>query len=137
MRKNDLSEFLQYALGGFRDGLQNVLDVIQENQRQITWTNYIYGKYDRWIDVDHQHRPTAKRRRNLIRRMPTDKWMTPEEMLNVHSSIFQEYGGDTKSRAFFRDLNDLVKDELLLREKKLYRANIDILRGFMAQSATD
>jgi Fic family protein len=44
--KNDLSEFIKYAVQGFRDGLHEVLDTIQENQLKITWSNYIYGIFD-------------------------------------------------------------------------------------------
>jgi Fic family protein len=137
MRKNDLSDFLLYAIQGFRDGLQGVLEVIQENQRQITWNNYIYDVYDHWIDEQNQQRPAAKRKRNLIRRMPTDDWQTVEEILNNHSSIFRDYGGDEKSKTLLRDLADLVKDGLLVRDKKRYKANLEILRAFMAQSAAD
>lgn len=31
MRDNDIIKFLQYPIQGFRDGLESVLDVIQEN----------------------------------------------------------------------------------------------------------
>lgn len=137
MRDNDLTGFLMYAIQGFRDGLQNVLDVIQENQRRITWNNYIYEIYNRWIDKDNKQRPAAKRKRNLIRRMPTDQWMTIEAILNLHSSILKAYGGDETNKTLLRDIADLVKDELLVKKKKEYKANIEILREFMAQSAID
>jgi Fic family protein len=135
MRKNDLSDFLLYAIRGFRDGLRNVLELIQENQRQITWNNYIYDVYDRWIDEAHQKRPSAKRKRNLLRRMPTDRWVSPEEVLNLHSTLFRDYRGDEKSKTLSRDLTDLVTEKLLLREKRKYKANIEILKSFMAKSA--
>lgn len=137
MRKNDLTDFLMYAIRGFRDGLREVLRVIQENQRQITWNNYIYGVYDKWIDEDNQKRPAAKRKRNLISRMTTDAWMTIEEIMNLHSSVFRDYGGDEKSKTLQRDLSELVGEELLIRDKKRFKANIGILRTFMARSATD
>ncbi len=137
MRDNDLTRFLLYALQGFRDGLENVLEVIQENQRQITWNNYIYGVYDRWIDEQNQQRTVAKRKRNLIRRMPTDSWMTAEEVLNLHSSIFKDYKDDETNRTLMRDLSDLVNDELLVKDGKKYKANIEILQAFMALSSID
>ncbi|MGL5892149.1 MAG: Fic family protein, partial [Bacteroidia bacterium] len=41
-RTRDLSDFIHYALQGLRDGLIQVLDVVQESQFSITWQKYIY-----------------------------------------------------------------------------------------------
>lgn len=136
MRNNDLTDFLRYAIQGLRDGLREVLGKIQENQRQITWNNYIFTRYDRWIDAENVQRQIAKRRRNLIYHMPSDRWVTIDEVLDLHSSIFREYDGGKKSKMLQRDLHALIDDKLLLRDKKRYRANIDALRVLMARSAT-
>ena len=69
--------------------------------------------------------------------MPTEQWLTAEEMLNVHSSVLQSYGGNPSHKTLHRDLATLVKDELLLTEGKKYLANIGVLKSCMAQSTTD
>lgn len=69
--------------------------------------------------------------------MPTNEWKTVAEMLNLHSSVFKDYASAETSKTLLRDISDLVKDELLVKEKKKYKANIEILRTFMAKSAAD
>jgi Fic family protein len=45
-KKRDLSDFILYALIGFRDGLEKTLEKIQTSQLTITWQKYVYDKFD-------------------------------------------------------------------------------------------
>lgn len=66
--KKDLTEFIDYAIQGFRDGLYETLNIIQENQLQITWRNYIYGIFNN-KKATGKASIAIKRRRNLILRI--------------------------------------------------------------------
>jgi Fic family protein len=44
--KNSLTEFIEYALLGLRDGLVNTLNVIQQSQFENTWQKLIYEKFE-------------------------------------------------------------------------------------------
>ena len=46
-KKNDLSDFINYAVDGFYDGLMENLKTIQEKQIQVFWSNFIYEKFAR------------------------------------------------------------------------------------------
>lgn len=124
--------FLEYALRGFRDGLAEILEVIQENQLLITWRNYIYGVFS----TRKGSEAVNNRRRNLILRIPHDRYCTAEEILELHPSVFKHYQ-EASDRTFLRDLDELMEIGLLEKGKTGYRARIDILGGYMAFSAKD
>jgi Fic family protein len=127
----DITPFLEYAIQGFLDGLIEVLQLIQENQLLITWRNYIYGIFDNVTQQKNEE--VAKRRRNLILRMPPYESLTLTEIIDLHSSIFKNYQ-EVSDRTFLRDIEELQKLDLLKKEKNKYKANIKILGGYMAVS---
>ena len=125
--RKDITPFLEYAIQGFLDGLIEVLQLIQENQLLITWRNYIYGIFDNLSQQKNEE--VAKRRRNLILRLPPDKSVTLDEILELHPSIFKNYQ-EASDRTFIRDIEELQKLELLKKEKNEYKANIETLGGY-------
>ena len=128
--KKDLTEFIDYAIQGFRDGLYETLNIIQENQLQITWRNYIYGIYDN-KKATGKASIAIKRRRNLILRIPIDYYLSEEEISELHPTIIREYS-ELSARTLSRDLEELVNSDLLDKKKEGYRAKVEILRKFMA-----
>ncbi len=128
--KKDLTEFIDYAIQGFRDGLYETLNIIQENQLQITWRNYIYGIFNN-KKATGKASIAIKRRRNLILRIPIDYYLSEEEISELHPTIIREYS-ELSARTLSRDLEELVNAGLLDKKKEGYRANVEILRKFMA-----
>jgi len=128
--KKDLTEFIDYAIQGFRDGLYETLNIIQENQLQITWRNYIYGIFDN-KKATGKASIAIKRRRNLILRIPIDYYLSEEEISELHPTIIREYS-ELSARTLSRDLEELVNADLLDKKKEGYRAKVEILRKFMA-----
>ena len=63
----DLTEFIAYALLGFRDGLQLILEKIQSSQLAITWQKYVYDKFD---TIDAGQKDVVKRKRTFALEMP-------------------------------------------------------------------
>ncbi len=129
-KEKNLTPFLNYAIKGFRDGLFAVLHTIQENQLLITWRNYIYGIFGNKKGIE----AVNKRRRNLIMRFPHDKYIDLQKIIELHPTIFKHYQEIT-DRTFLRDIEELVSLNLLIKDKNKYKANIEVLSGYMAISA--
>jgi Fic family protein len=132
IRQNDITDFLFYAIRGFTDGLVEVLDLIQENQLIVTWRNYIFGIFEKQI-AEGKDSKTAKRKRDLILKIPHAPALNSKQILELDPNIFRVYQ-DISNRTFLRDLEDLVTLKLLRKEGPNYIANIDTLRTYMAVS---
>jgi len=122
-KKNDLSEFIEYAVKGFRDGLLGTLEIIQKNILEISWKKYIYDKFS---EVKFLKKDVHKRKRNLALNIPFDKILTIDEIIFSNPAIAKSYFNVTE-RTIDRDLEELVKMKILVKKRKLYMANIDIL----------
>ncbi len=128
--KKDLTEFIEYAVQGFRDGLCDTLNIIQENQLHITWRNYIYGIFDNMKTVGKAS-SANKRRRNLILRIPFDKYLNEKEINELHPTIIREYSA-LSERTLSRDIDELVNLNLLDKKNGGYRAKVEVLKQYMA-----
>ncbi len=123
--KRDLTEFIEYAVRGFRDGLGNSLKVIQDGQFIIFWHNYVYEIF---ADLKFTKKEAFKRKRELILAMPIDKALTIDDMILVTPSIAQKYA-TVKRPTLLRDIRELQQIQLLAKEGWKYRANIQILKS--------
>ncbi|HOO72561.1 MAG TPA: Fic family protein [Spirochaetota bacterium] len=129
-KKRDITGFILYAVQGFRDGLEEVLETIQENQLLITWKNYIYGIFESKMTVG-KTRQANKRRRNLILNIPHDRYLSAAEIMDLKSWIMKEYSS-LSERSFLRDLEELVELGLLEKNKTGYRAKMEELNKYMS-----
>lgn len=128
--KKELTAFINYAVQGFRDGLYETLNIIQENQLQITWRNYIYGIFDN-KKATGKASLANKRRRNLILRIPFDKYLSEKDINELHPTIIRQYS-ELSERTLSRDIDELLSMGLLDKNKDGYRAKVEVLRKFMA-----
>lgn len=127
-KKKDLSDFLFYAIQGFRDGLKNTLDIIQKTQFLIYWQNYIYEVFS---SVKFTKKDSFKRKRELMLNMPYDKVLTLDQITEISPSITKKYARMTRT-TILRDLKDLRDYNLLVKEgKDKYKANINIMKNLM------
>lgn len=124
-KMRDLTEFIFYALQGFRDGLEHTLGVLQKSQLIITWHKYIYDTLKEQKHVQHQ---IYKRRRDLMIDLPIDKTYTLAELVESTPKIAKLYG-NLSPKSVLRDLKDLVELELLSNEGGKYSSNVNKLRG--------
>ncbi len=122
-KKNDLTEFIDYAITGFRDGLSIVMEEYKNNLFEVTWHKYIYDRFD----TIQFRNITFKRRRRLILSMPVNKTYNPEELINSGVEIAKMYAG-TNIRTIKRDLKFLETMGLVKKEKGKFRALIEILQ---------
>ncbi|MBA7479729.1 hypothetical protein ES707_15165 [subsurface metagenome] len=109
-----------------------VLDLIQENQLVVMWRNYIFDIFEKQIAGGKESK-TAKRKRDLILKIPHGQALNLNKILELDANIFRVYQG-ISNRTFLRDLEDLVALKLLKKDGSNYIANIGILRTYMAVS---
>ncbi|OQY45856.1 MAG: hypothetical protein B6240_08165 [Desulfobacteraceae bacterium 4572_87] len=126
-KKRDLTEFIQYALQGFRDGLEENLHYIQERQFSIFWRHYIY---DTFADLKYTKKGAFKRKRALILQIPIGKALSVNELLEVSPSIAKRYAKVGRATAL-RDLRELQDLNLLKKLGRNYETNSEILMAMM------
>ncbi|MEA3547090.1 MAG: Fic family protein [Thermodesulfobacteriota bacterium] len=127
-RKNrNLTGFIKYAVKGFRDGLRENLDVIQDNQFSIFWHNHIYESF---AHLKYTKKDAFKRKRDLILQFPINKEVSVDDVILLTPSIAQKYA-IVKRSTVLRDLKELQKMNLLLKVGRKYRANTGILGALL------
>ena len=129
VRERDLSGFIKYAVLGFRDGLKGVLDIVQMNLLEMSWHKFIYDVLDS-KKATGKTRAIVKRRRTLALQFPVDKWHTPDDLV-VSSGILAKEYARLSSTTLMRDLAELERLDLIVRDKNKYKGNIEIMRGYM------
>lgn len=128
-KKRDLSEFIEYAVQGFRDGLLRTLKKIQQNQFEITWLKLIY---DRFADKKFTKRNVYSRQRRLALSLPMDEPLSEEQVLKLNPDLGRVYGG-LSDRTLRRDLDELIEMRIVLRVGGRYRTNTRLLRQQVPQ----
>lgn len=125
-----LSEFIEYALLGFRDGLVQTLEVIQRSQFQNTWQKLIYDKFD--AIRDNSRVETFKRQRTLALELPLDTAFTAAKVPTMTIRLAGLYS-NVVEKTVQRDLEKLVDLELVKKTDSGFVANIDSLRSMIAK----
>ncbi len=125
----DLTEFIAYALLGFRDGLQQILEKIQASQLSITWQKYVYDKFD---TVPTGQKEVFKRKRSFALEMPIDKKFSKEEIPDLNIVLARLYS-NISSKTLERDIEELLNLDILMKENRFYFANIPALNKMIAK----
>jgi len=129
----ELKAFIQYALQGFRDGLEKTIELIHKGQTELTWNNYVHDVTEKMHDV-RKHQKTARRLRQLSYYIPADRFYSLDEIMILNTRISEEYRGLSQT-TLRRDLELLVEKELLKTEKNRYRANYELLHSFLPEAS--
>lgn len=126
---NGLIDFIDYAVQGFTDSLRKQVNTIQSYQIEIAWTNYIHE-----IFATQSHSPAQQRKRTLALSMP---WVSsPEEAITksmipkLNPEVARLYA-DITPRTIARDINDLLKLELIQKFGKGFRSNQILMAAFL------
>jgi Fic family protein len=125
----DLSEFILYALVGYRDGLRQILEKIQASQLLMTWQKYVYDKFS---NVDIGQREVFKRKRSFALEIPIDRKFTLQEIPNLNIALARMYS-NIGGRTLLRDIDELIRLEILNKEGDEYFANISTLNKMIAK----
>lgn len=122
-KKQDLSDFIEYAVQGFRDGLLRTLRRIQDNQFAITWRKLIY---DRFAERKYTKKNVYIRQRRLALALPMGRSVAEDELMLLDPILGRDYAG-LSARTRQRDLDELIKMGIVVRIDDKYRANSTIL----------
>ena len=125
----DLSAFIEYAIQGLRDGLMKTLTLVQQNQFEMTWRKLIY---DRFAEKSYRKKGVFARQRELALALPMDGALSAEQIALVNPRIAQQYGG-LSGRTLARDLEELERLQIIVRDGDRYRSNATTLRGQLAR----
>lgn len=128
-RDRSLSAFIDYAVQGFRDGLQLTLQTLQQSQFATAWRGFVH---DRFADRKYRKKTVFKRRRDLMLAIPLGGERTAEEIALINTRVARDYA-QLSERTLRRDLAVLVEMELLLESDGRFCANADALRLQMAR----
>ncbi|MBU1171409.1 MAG: Fic family protein [Proteobacteria bacterium] len=124
--KNDLTEFIHYAVLGFRDGLNETLGSIRKSQFDIHWKYFIYETFK---NVAYRKKDAFKRKRDLMLDFPIHSELRLEDIEEISPAIARHYVKITEV-TLKRDLKELVEMGLLIKNRGTYRANTEILKAF-------
>ena len=125
----NLSAFIEYALTGFRDGLQQTLEKIQASQLLNTWQKYVY---DQFSEIEMGQKEVFKRRRTLGLEIPIDKKFTFKEIPELTIKLARLYSGKS-TKTLERDIHELIKNDILIFDEGKYFANISVLNKMIAK----
>lgn len=125
----NLSAFLLYAVAGLRDGLVKSLRGVQLNALEQMWRVLVYDAFGKRTI---KRREVFLRQREVALSLPLDRPIRFDEIPQLSPSLAAAYA-HSGSRTILRDLSELAKLELILREPGLVRANRALLEGTMSR----
>lgn len=127
--KRDLTDFIEYAVQGLRDGLLRTLETIQQSQFEITWIKLIY---DRFAEKKYVKRNVFRRQRKLALSFPVDRPITLAEVPLINPEIAREYA-NLSERTIKRDIDVLIELGIVVDAQGKFLANTSAMRAQVAQ----
>jgi Fic family protein len=122
----DLTGFIDYALQGFKDGLQEVFDIVNQNQIELAWKNYVNDTFQSSLNQGKSD-PVNRRRLSLILSLKLDQEYSFDEISESNEFIKIQYSGKSK-RTLQRDVESLLEMKLIHKTKEdRIKANSKIL----------
>jgi Fic family protein len=124
----DVFPFIEYALQGFVDGLKEQIDLIQIQQLNVHWINYIHDQFRNKTGI------TADRRRRLVIDLSGATEPVPfAEIRHISPRIAEAYANKT-NKTVRRDINALEKMDIIEVENGKVRAKKEIMLAFLPAS---
>ena len=123
--RGDPIGFILYSLQGLADGLQEQCNYIDELQLSIAWQHFVFARFR-----NERRSPALNRRRELVLALTNQPQPVPRAALrHVGPAVAELYAGKT-DKTLTRDINWLVKEDLIERQPAGYRARVDRMRSF-------
>lgn len=125
----DILPFAMYAVRGLADQLRSQLRVIRDMQLDVTWRNFVHESFRDRTGV------TQDRRRRLVLDLSQTGEPVPlAKIPEISPRLANAYARRTKTTVL-RDVNALVKMDLLVKDDKGYRAKKEIIAAFLPPRA--
>jgi len=130
--RGDPLGFLLYSLRGFVDGLREQARHVANIQLGLAWEHFVYGEFRRMPSS------TAMRRRREVALVLGRSGATvPRRAIpDLNADLARSYAQKT-AKTLTRDMNWLVRRELLERGRGGYRAKVESMRAFQPARARE
>lgn len=130
-KTRDPFRFVNYALAGYVDQLEEQIKNIRQSQTKIFWVNYVYTVFK------GRDGSAEKRRRNLIldlseRAFPVNGWIDTSKIERTSPRVMKDYL-TIKPKTKARDISSLIQDGLLERKGNQIRPNLDAISAYLPQ----
>jgi Fic family protein len=122
-KNQNLTEFIKYAVTGFRDGLTKTLNKVQQNLFDITFQKHVY---DQFKDRKMTKTSVFKRQRQLGLDFPLNRELTLNEIVSQNPETLRAYAS-LSPRTLYRDLELLESMNLIERVGDKWKANRKVL----------
>lgn len=129
----NLQGFIEYALQGLKDELDDQFSIIHGMQIRTIWHDSIHAEFRKQFS---ENLTKARQRQKRLILDLSDRFKQPikkGEIRDLTPAVSRAYSQKT-DRTIQRDLNELVRMQLLKRDATGYKPNIDILMGFLPKS---
>ncbi len=129
-RSNSFSNYVGYAVEGFRDGLKEQSDRVRSQHLDLVWVAHVDAVLDRFPISS-----ARDRQRRLVTALPDfgsgspDRVVSRRKLTNLTTELASAYA-QTGPRTFSRDLNRLQGCGLIVRSTAGWRINIKAIRAF-------
>jgi Fic family protein len=117
--------FVEYAVQGFVDGLRSQLQLIRDQQWDITWRNYVHEMFR-----DKRRTSDARRRHLILDLSTTPDWVPVSAIREVSPRLAGAYAKMTQ-KAISRDLKILESMGLIERSPEGVRAKREMILAFL------
>lgn len=122
----DVSPFIQYALQGLNDGLDEQHQTIRAQQFHVFWMNHVHNSFRQKVNA------TDLRRRQLVVDLSDETEPVPIARLRYLSPrIAEAYAGKT-DRTIRRDVNVLEGMDLIRRNYEGVEINRELMSAFLS-----
>ncbi|GEJ56127.1 Fic family protein [Anaeromyxobacter diazotrophicus] len=120
----DVLPFIEYALGGFVEGLTHHIAIVREHQQRVAWINYVHDQFRT------RKTPSASRMKDLVLELSKKDAPVPRRDLpRLSPQLAVAYAGTT-DKTLSRDVNALEGMGLIMKTDAGYRAMSEIILAF-------
>ena len=125
----DVLPFVEYAVRGFLYGLRSQLNLIRDQQWDVTWQNYVHN-----IFKNNSGEAAIRQRRLVLDLSHTSEPIPLSKLPEISPRMAKAYAKKT-SRTLVRDVNNLIEKGLIRKERKGYLPNRELILAFLPVKA--
>lgn len=127
-----MASFIDYAVTGFVEGLQEQVASIENIQIHIAWESFTNQTI-----AAHGHNEAWSRRRTLAQNLPyitnDDGYIRKSDIRYANTELAKLYEGKSQ-KTMTRDLNALIECHLARQQGDRYASNIELMAAFLPHS---
>jgi Fic family protein len=116
--------FIEYAVAGFVDQLREQIEIIRQQQVDVTWINHVHARFQ------SDKSPSGRRRRSLVLALPVKRPARKSEIPRLSPELATAYVSKT-AKTVSRDINALIEMGLIKRVRGGYTACKEEILAFL------